>query len=106
MTTLIDTIQPPESYLETLLTEATGTKVCHILPHEFYCPIKGRIQIVSLFWGVVIAPLYLSERFENGVVYSADHILAVNDESDDTDPYLWFSNDEDMEMLIQRRGRL
>ncbi|MCG3462209.1 olxA [Xenorhabdus bovienii] len=146
MTTLIDTIQPPESYLETILTEAIGTKtekeyVAFYLTN-LITRLKAEPRLYRSFgawWPsmksliieqgeqafsvlidvdvatiytmsrpaliVVAAHLYSNERFENGAIYSACHTLNVNDESDDTEPYQWFSNDEDMEMMIQLRGR-
>ncbi|OKP01601.1 hypothetical protein [Xenorhabdus eapokensis] len=145
MTTLIDTIQPSEAYLETVLAEAVGTKTekeyVAFYIKNLITRLKAEPRLYRSFgawWPsmksliiaqgekafgvlvdmdvaaiytmsrpalmVVAAHLYSNERFKNGLIYSADHLLDVNDESDDTDSFLWFSNDEDMEVLIQSRG--
>lgn len=147
MTTLIDTIQPPEAHLESILAEAIGTKPEKVYV-EFYITnlitrLKTEPRLYRSFgawWPsvksliveqgerafgvlvdadvaaiytmsrpaliVVAAHLYSNERFENGLVYSADHTFDIHDASDDTEPYLWFSNDEEMETRIQLRGTL
>ncbi|WP_426575286.1 olxA (plasmid) [Xenorhabdus stockiae] len=146
MTTLIDTIQPSEAYLETVLAEAVGTKtekeyVAFYLTN-LITRLKAEPRLYRSFgawWPsmksliiaqgekalgvlvdtdvaaiytmsrpaliVVAAHLYSYERFERGLIYSSDHLLDVNDDAEDTEPYWWFSNDEDVETLIQSRGK-
>lgn len=53
---------------------------------------------------VIAAHLYRAERIDSGYIYSAYHELAVHDDADDTEPYLYVSDDEDMEKLIAIRG--
>ncbi|PHM39121.1 hypothetical protein Xmau_03026 [Xenorhabdus mauleonii] len=146
MTTLIDTIQPPEAYLESLLAEAIGTKTEQAYV-EFYLTnlitrLKKEPRLYRAFgawWPgmkslmiaqgeqafgalvdtdvaaiysmnrpaltVVAAHLYSNERVENGAVYSQCHTFEVSEASGDTEPYLWFSDDAEMETLIQARGK-
>lgn len=49
--------------------------------------------------------LYSAMRFDNGLVYSAQHLLEVNETADDTEPYNWESYDEEIEQTIAK-GRV
>lgn len=51
---------------------------------------------------LVAAHLYSAQRFDNGLVYAAQHLLEVNETADDTEPYSWESYDEELENAIQK----
>ncbi|EKN4689527.1 olxA [Yersinia ruckeri] len=146
MTTLIDTIQPPELYLESILPQGLGQRTESEYV-EFYITnlitrLKANPQLYRSFgawWAsvksliieqdekvfgilvdsdvaaiyrmsrpaltVVAAHLYSKERADSGSVYSAYHSLDVNDNAGDTEPYVWISNDVDMEAFIQLKTR-
>ncbi|MCZ4061215.1 olxA [Pantoea sp. LMR881] len=53
---------------------------------------------------VIAAHLYSAERIESGYIYSAYHELPVHEDADDTEPYLYVSNDDEIEKLIAIRG--
>lgn len=53
---------------------------------------------------IIAAHLYSAERIEAGCIYSASHELTVQEDADDTEPYLYVNADDDMEKLIALRG--
>ena len=55
---------------------------------------------------LVAAHLYSDWRIDNGHVYTASHLLEVNEAADDTEPYNWESFDEEVENDIQRQSAL
>lgn len=55
---------------------------------------------------LVAAHLYSDMRFDNGLVYAAQHLLEVNETADDTEPYSWESYDEELENSIQKTRTL
>lgn len=146
MTTLIDTIQPPEAYLESVLPEGLRQRSESEYVNQYLTNLIVRLKaeprlyrsfgawwpsIKSLIierdentFGILIdsdvaaiytmsrpaltivaAHLYSNERVESGSVYSAYHSLDVNDDADDTEPYVYVSNDVDMEAFVQIRGK-
>lgn len=146
MTTLIDTIQPPEAYLESVLPEGLRQRSESEYVNQYLTNLIARLKaeprlyrsfgawwpsIKSLIieqdentFGILIdsdvaaiytmsrpaltivaAHLYSNERLESGSVYSAYHTLDVNDDADDTEPYVYVSNDVDVEAFVQIRGK-
>lgn len=146
MTTLIDTIQPPEAYLEGILPQALGQRTESEYVKFYIANLIARLntnpQLYRSFgawwpslksliieqdekiFGILVdsdvaaiytmsrpaltiiaAHLYSNEREANGSIYSAYHVLDVNDNADDTEPYVWISNDDDMEAFVQFRGK-
>ncbi|MEB7891829.1 olxA [Hafnia alvei] len=146
MTTLIDTIQPPEAYLESVLPEGLRQRSESEYVNQYLTNLIARLKaeprlyrsfgawwpsIKSLIieqdentFGILVdsdvaaiytmsrpaltivaAHLYSNERVESGSVYSAYHSLDVNDDADDTEPYVYVSNDVDMEAFVQIRGK-
>ncbi|HBL7241642.1 TPA: olxA [Serratia marcescens] len=55
---------------------------------------------------LVAAHLYSAERIEFGLMYAPQHELAVHADADDTEPYIYYCDDDQMEKLIALRGVL
>ncbi|HHQ6598119.1 TPA: olxA [Serratia fonticola] len=149
MTTLIDTVQPPEDYIGEILnaqalngrSEAeyvtvylTGLAsrlkatpalyrafgpwwptVKTLLINEFGPDVVGDqvAQDVRAIYGLsrpalsmVAAHLYSAERIEFGLIYAPQHELAVHAEADDTEPYIYYCDDDQMEKLIAWKGAI
>lgn len=147
MATLIDTIQPPEEYLESILSNARGSlsedawvskisaaiadslsrnpglyvnfgpwwfSVKNILLAKGYDKFGILIQgdVASIYQmsrdalTLCAAVLYQDVRTDEGVVYSREHVLEVNESADDSEPYAYVLEDDEVDRLIQQRGNL
>ncbi|HAV1601567.1 TPA: olxA [Enterobacter hormaechei subsp. xiangfangensis] len=52
------------------------------------------------------AVLYQDTRTDEGIVYSREHVLEVNENADDSEPYTFVLEDDEVNRLIQQRGNL
>lgn len=52
------------------------------------------------------AVLYQDARTDSGMVYSREHVLEVNESADDSEPYTYVVEDDEVDRLIQQRGNL
>ncbi|HFF9481048.1 TPA: olxA [Serratia marcescens] len=143
MTTLIDTMQPSESYIEEIMNEhalsgrseleytsayLTGlasrlgaTPALYRAFGPWWPAIKTLLinevgpdmfgeqvaQDVEAIYGlsrpgltVVAAHLYSANRIELGLIYAAQHELAVHADANDTEPYIYYCDDDQMEKLV------
>lgn len=55
---------------------------------------------------VCAAILYHNDRINYGMMYDRAHLLEVNENADDTEPYYFTVEDEEMDRLVQQRGNL
>ncbi|MEB2478110.1 olxA [Citrobacter freundii] len=147
MTTLIDTVQPPESYVEARLTEGRGntseaawmTSIIGVIANGLeaeprlyasYGPWWAALKNILIKYGydkigtliqldvasiytmsrdaltVAAALLYHNDRIDNGMAYALDHLLEVNENADDTEPYFFTVDDDEMARLVQMRKNL
>lgn len=147
MTTLIDTVQPSERYIEEILNEhalngrseleyasaylaglSSRLRATPALYRAFgpWWPAMKKLLIdevgPDLFGGqvaqdvcaiyslsrpgltVVAAHLYSANRIELGLIYTPQHELAVHADADDTEPYTYYCDDDQMEKLAVLRG--
>ncbi|EFM9550536.1 hypothetical protein F6S89_22425 [Escherichia coli] len=92
MATLSDTIKPNKTYLEAVLrTTLLGKTEDEYV--DFVLDDRPALTLIA-------ATLYSQERFDNGQIYSAWHLLPVPEEVDDQD-YEFESYDLEVEALAQ-----
>ncbi|HBM2815699.1 TPA: olxA [Enterobacter hormaechei subsp. xiangfangensis] len=145
MTTLIDTVQPSEAYLEEVLLSARGerseeawlsTITATIVDnlradpriYAAYGPWWPEVKNVIISTGeeafgllnetdvasiykmsrpaltVLAGVLYMNMRADAGMIFSKEHQLEVNENTDDTEPYDYLSSDPQVDRLIQSRS--
>ncbi|CAM3960404.1 olxA [Serratia silvae] len=147
MTTLIDTVQPSEDYIEKILylhalegrseeefvtVYLTGlasrlkanpalyrvfgpwwptikTMFIHefgpeVFANEVAQDVRAIYSLSRPALSMVAAHLYSEERIERGLFYAPQHELAVHAEADDTEPYIYYCDDDQMEKLIAWKG--
>ena len=124
MATLSDTIKPNKTYLEAVLRTALLGKTEDEYVDFFLSGLRGRLlknprlyRSYGPYWPeikklllergygnfaltLIAATLYSQERFDNGQIYSAWHLLPVPEEVDDQD-YEFESYDLEVEALAQ-----
>lgn len=145
MTTLIDTIQPPVEYLESILPQALQGRTEEAWATLYISGLASRLQaepalyrsfgpwwpslknmLISFGYSsfgvlndltvaaiytmprpaltLAAAHLYSDYRFDNGLIFSAQHQLEVVESADDTELYDWESYDEELERTIQAKA--
>lgn len=55
---------------------------------------------------VCAAVLYQELRTDEGMVYSREHDLEVNESADDTEPYTYVLEDDEVDRIIQQRSNI
>jgi len=141
MATLIDTIQPPVTYLTEALQDAIidqteqqfmslwlencarrldGDPAQYRSFGPWWPAVKNMLigaeynqfgllvdaDVIAIYHypqeslNLVAAHLYSMERFDQGLIYSAQHLLQVNETADDTEPYDYQSFDPEVEFRI------
>ena len=107
MATLSDTIKPNKTYLEAVLRTALLGKTEDEYVDFFLSGLRGRLLKNPRLYRydrpaltLIAATLYSQERFDNGQIYSAWHLLPVPEEVDDQD-YEFESYDLEVEALAQ-----
>lgn len=147
MATLIDTVQPSESFILEQLTAARGDRteaewlalvmvsidsnlqrkpniyisfgpwwhsVKNILIKFGYDTYGQLVQIdaASIYamsrdpLTICAALLYQSDRIDLGMMYDREHMLEVNESADDTEPYPYVIEDDEMDRFVQNRSNL
>lgn len=140
MTTLIDTVQPPEEHVVSALPDALAgrtedefvesyisalilriksspkiyrsygawwpsVKELIIASGELGFGVTVDIDVAAIYkmsrpaLTVIAGHLYSHERIDNGLIYSAYHVMDVHDSTLDSEPYVWVSGDDYMEIL-------